>query len=76
MKEVMFIIIHNDATLTLVEQTEKVRTFTPVNTMSHMVQFLSQKKADVPLENIITENCPNGWVKQLNERCREIRNAQ
>lgn len=64
----IFLIHHFDGGITLVEQNEKERIFTPMESLSQMRNYLETISTNVPECNIITETAASPWQKQLAER--------
>ncbi|MBQ7735083.1 MAG: hypothetical protein IJT61_03995 [Bacteroidales bacterium] len=64
----IFVIYHLDGGITLVEQSENQRNFTPMDCVSQMVNHLNSINSDVPECDIIIETHDSHWQKQLAER--------
>ena len=66
----IFVIYHLDGGVTVVEQSEKERSFTPMDSVSQMRNYLDTLPGDVPEADIITETAASPWQQQLEERSR------
>lgn len=64
----IFVIYHLNGGVTVVEQNEKERCFTPLDSVGQMRNYLDTLDGDVPECNIITETAASPWQQQLKER--------
>lgn len=70
MKKIIFVVVHQDLKVTLVEQDRENRNFIPLDNMSQLVNYLHDNNVDTIEDNVIEDHGDGKWIKELNDDCR------